>query len=168
MKQWIVRHCLAAGLLLPFPMAGQAQVATISGRETFDPKAPEPANPSQMYIASVVEYTIGVLHKHHEKGWITGLSEGFHYDLLQWQQPDATEYARCPKTYSYFETLLGLGNQAVETGRDGQYTQKALEAQQALTYLKPACCKSWKGFCNMIATAADATQVLRDSYRKHT
>lgn len=161
--KFLVLPLILIGVFFYVPSQGQA---VHTDYRAFDPKAPVPVHPSPMYCAELVDYSVRIFRKHHEAHLITGLPDDFHYDIRQWQQRDVTEFATCPETYDVFETLLGIANQAVEANGDGQYSLGAVEAQNALSYLKPDGCKSWKGFYNLIANAADKTQSKRDQYRK--
>lgn len=115
------------------------------------------------YVQSFVNST---MHDVHLAGTNTGLPSDFHYNMAQWTQRDMSEFAKSPETFDTYEILLGIANTAIEKDKDGQYTKDALNAQAALQATKPDGCKSWKGYFNMIAEAAESTQIIRDNYRK--
>lgn len=140
---------------------------------------PQKQNYTDMNNALYVQSTVnGTLRKAHNDGIPTGLPSDFHYNMAQWTQRDVTEFAKCDVTFDTYEILLGIANTSVEKkqvkvkNKDGKmetkemYTQDALEAQKALEAIKPACCNSWKGFARMIGDAAEASQSLRNEYRK--
>ncbi len=115
------------------------------------------------YVQSFVNNT---MYEVHRAGTNTGLPADFHYNMADWTQRDVTEFAKSPETFDTYEILLGIANTAIEKDKDGQYTKDALNAQAALQATKPDGCKSWKGYFNMIAEAAESTQTIRDDYRK--
>lgn len=117
---------------------------------------------STKYVQSFVNETMYQVHK---SGTETGLPSDFHYNMAQWTQRDMTEFAKCSNTFDTYELLLGVANVSVEK-KNGKYTEDALAAQSALEAIKPASCKSWKSLAIMIGDAADATQSIRDGYRK--
>lgn len=120
---------------------------------------------SQMDIARFIEYSLASFQEAGRANIAIGLRPGFHYETKNWEQADVTSFADCPNTFDIFENLLGLANAAVET-KDGAFTDKAIQSQNALSYLKPDSCKTWKGFGRMIGDAAAATQATRDNYRR--
>lgn len=165
MKKSIVQLCLACSVMLTFQAYAQ-QANTNKGYATGVAATRPQVWKTNMDQAKFIEDVVNTLRKIHEGNRATGLPPDFHYDIKQWTQQDVTAFANATKTYDFFETLLGLGNAAVTTDNAGKYTKDAIEAQEGLTYLKPNCCKSWKGFCNMIANASDETETLRAQYRR--
>lgn len=120
---------------------------------------------TQMEIVKFVEDVVGnTLRKTHEAGVETGLPKRFNYNIRQWTQQDVTDFAKCDKTFDFFENLAGVAGGAIEKDKNGNYTKHALESQEALTYLKPDGCKSWKSFFNMISTAGAETKEIRAEY----
>ena len=117
---------------------------------------------SAKYVQSFVNETMSFVHS---EGTETGLPSDFHYNMAEWTQKDVTDFAKGAKTFDTYEILLGIANTSVRKEK-GQYTQDALDAQAALEAIKPGCCNSWKGFARMIGDAADASQTVRDGYRK--
>ena len=99
-----------------------------------------------------------------------GLNHGIYlphgYDYKQWTQEDLTNLAVTYNGIEMFESLIVMKNGAVDKDADGNYTPKALCAQNALTELKPNGCKSWKGFFNMIETVQRETDEKRAAIKQ--
>jgi hypothetical protein len=157
-----MRWLILIATLFSCAVFGQSTSAQAQMRTSLKPQA----TVNQMDVAHLVEEAVQTLRNIHDGGGSTGLPERFHYHIKQWTQRDVTDFATYQKTFTFFETLLGFANVSVERDAAGQATQDALDAQGALTYLKPDCCKSWKGFAKMIGDAAEATQAIRDEYRR--
>lgn len=115
------------------------------------------------YVQSMVNQT---LHDIHKDGGQTGMPKGFHYNMSEWTQEDATAFAKGQYTFDGFEILLSIANGSVQTDKNGKYTKAALEDQAALQAIKPKQCGDWGDFAIMIGDAADASQKVRDGYRK--
>lgn len=121
----------------------------------------------QQRVESVKSVVEGTLRKIHEAGVENSLPENFHYRIKDWTQDDITAFAKGSKTFDFFENLLSVANTAVAKVEDGDFTAAEIKkAQEALTSIKPDAFKTWKGFGKAIANAADASQEIRDGYRK--
>lgn len=83
----------------------------------------------------------------------TGLDDGIHLSSNDWKKWSEEDLARLATTYNgvdMFSGLMYMKNGATEKDQDGNPTKDAICAQNALTELKPDCCKNWKSFYNMI------------------
>ena len=88
------------------------------------------------------------------------------FHVKEFTKEDITHLAISPNGIDHFYTLGGIAAAAVTTDENGKTvpgtTPDAIQAQNALTYLKPDCCKSWKTFCNMI------TEVYKETKNERT
>jgi len=155
MRKTILLVCLIGGLLLSFHTT--AQQANARNHQVWK---------TNMDAAKLVEEAVNTLRKIHEANRVTGLPPDFHYHILDWTQQDVTTFAKCDKTFDFFETLLGLTNAALAKDKAQAFTADAIEAQNAIAYIKPASCNSWVGFAKMIANASSETEALRTQYHR--
>jgi hypothetical protein len=83
------------------------------------------------------------------------------YNYHKWTEQDVRVIATSFNSYEQFQSLLYMKNSAGAKDENGQYTEEALCAQNALTELKPDSCKSWKSFFNMIVRVEKDTESER-------
>lgn len=94
------------------------------------------------------------------KAQATGLDDGIHLSSNDWKKWTEEDLAKLATTFNgvdMFSDLMYFKNGAAEKDPDGNPTKDAICAQNALTELKPDCCKNWKAFAKMIIHTEDAT-----------
>ena len=82
------------------------------------------------------------------------------YDMRQWTQKDLTNFASAADSFGLFELLVNVAAAATKKVK-GTYTKEAIQAQNALNYLKPRICIDWLEFYKMITLSFKETAQIR-------
>lgn len=156
MKIRISGICLAATLLI-------LSEPDIAAQRILAPQASEQRGGSQDFgiwaprVAIFKDYFNRLLPKASGKGFVDGIHLST-YDYRRWTEEDLKNLATSSNGIDLFSGLMYMKNSAGIKDAGGNYTAKAVQAQNALTELKPDDCKTWKSFFNWIVRVEEANK----------
>ncbi len=174
MKKLICRFLLAGGLLLFLQENTQAQNLNQTVTHGSDEAAKVPVSnnshkegtmPQNDKDFGIYAGRVAIFKDYFSRSLPRAVAGGLNdeiglssFDWKQWTEQDLRKLATTYNGVDMFSGLMYMKNSAGAKDKNGNYTEEAIQAQNALNELKPDHCKSWQCFANMIVRTEKATK----------